>query len=168
MLARLTRMVKGCSASHVEGGEEFFRGVGLWESQVMLSSEALGVHLNLVYQPEDLLPMLQNLLKPKRVTAALVADWMNECCNLVAGLIQRKLREQGIAMEMSVPFASELFVDFPSADTEDGLSDTFYFDFEGAPLRLNCSIRRIGALLPSYEYHGVEDREQELEDFFAF
>jgi hypothetical protein len=168
MLVRLGHLVRGSSVSYVEGGEGFFRGLGLWESQVMLSSEQLGVHLNLVYQPEDLQPLLQKLMKPKRASVALVADWMNECCNLVAGLIQRKLREQGIGMEMSVPFASELFVDFPSADTEGGLSDTFYFDLDGAPLRLNCSIRRLGPALPSYEYHGVEDRDQELKDIFEF
>ena len=144
----------------------------IWLSLILVSCIDVRISFKVFFQVSDVKRLIFKSMKSKMadISDDLVFDFMNEYCNLTAGLIQQSLSKQDIKAGISLPMVSRGFDDLYFSSPEgNGKKSSWIINVEGVELTCISEILVMNdERLSSFEYVSPEEKVQSDKDIFDF
>jgi hypothetical protein len=180
----LVQLIKVCSQmrlqSHIEKPDcsvdvldisEANPDLGIWLSSISVNRPNLRIILNVSYNLDGIKSFVaSNVAHYLGVESDETGfDFMNEFCNIVAGLIQKQLSENGISSRVGIPMISRGYDDYYLLREEASTEAEWLLGFADQHLHVKTYLTfSEDPELKSFKYSNFTESTQEVDDIFEF
>ena len=180
----LVQLIKVCSQmrlqSHIEKPNcnvdildqvEADAGLGVWLSSISINRPNLRIILNVSYNLDGIKSFVANNVAHYLGVESDETgfDFMNEFCNIVAGLIQKQLSENGISSRVGIPMISRGYDDYYLMREEASKEAEWFLAFEDQYLHVKAYLTYSeDPELMAFKYNKFTESTQEVDDIFEF
>ncbi len=143
-----------------------------WLSLILVSCFEVQISFKVYFTLEDIENLMRDYMTilPSEISTDIVYDFMNEYCNLTAGMIQQTLSSQSIKVSISIPMISKGFDDVIFSTHDEGVFSDSWSLMVG-PYKLTC-ISEIHILdremFKDFLYTPAIEHVQNEDDIFNF
>ncbi len=143
-----------------------------WLSLILVSSFDVRISFKIYFEIAAVTQLIENNMKNtiSKIDNELIFDFMNEYCNLTAGMIQQTLSQQSIKVGISLPMTSRSFDDVYFSSHDHNVNKESWM-LTADSIDFYC-LSEVHILNPEafvdFKYSISEESEQKIDDILGF